>query len=791
MKHCIFYVLTEGTNKVSVEKSTPPYISYNRGGLEDAEMKDLKIVDKMGYNEFLQQKRLTIQPVGLVNIQKEDINPILFAFQRDIVLWALQRGKAAIFAGTGLGKTFIQLEWAKHVHKHTNVNILILAPLAVARQTADEGKKLDISVNICNSQEDVKQGINITNYDKMHKFDLSSFGAIILDESSILKSFAGKKRNDIINAFIETPYRLACTATPAPNDHMELGNHAEFIGVMTRTEMLSTFFVHDGGSTMQWRLKGHAIHNFWNWVAEWAVMLSNPSDLGYEDNGFILPSLNYHQVIVDKSGYYIKKANTLTERRDARRESINARVKAAVKIANTDNDACIIWCDLNAESAQLKKEIPDGTEIRGSHDSEYKEDMLLKFSNGDIKKLITKPSIAGFGMNWQHCNKIIFVGMSDSFERYYQAIRRCWRFGQKKEVNVYVLTSEKEGRIVENIKRKEKDFNKMLRGMIMATQKITADNIRGTERTVEELETSECTGEGWRMVLGDVVDEIQNLETNSIHYSIFSPPFSSLYTYSNSERDMGNCRGDNEFFTHFRYLANELFRVLKQGRIMSVHCMNLPTTLEFDGHIGIRDFRGDLIKLFQKVGFIYHSEVCIWKDPVTAMHRTKALGLLHKQLKKDSCRSRQGLPDYLVSFRKPGDNPEPVSHTNENFPVGDWQNYASPIWMDINPSDTLQFRSVREEKDERHIAPLQLPVIKRGIDLWTTKGDLVLDPFAGIGSTGYIAIKYKRRFVGVELKNAYYNQAVSNLKIAEKKSKTQQLSIDTFLTKMKYAKMED
>jgi DNA modification methylase/superfamily II DNA or RNA helicase len=748
-------------------------------------------INKMEYTDFLQQKRLMIQPTGLTDVHKEDINPLLFDFQRDIVMWALQKGKAAIFAGTGLGKTFIQLEWAKHIYTHTNTNILILAPLAVTRQTRDEGKKLNISVNICNSQEDVKQGINITNYDKMHKFDLPSFSAIVLDESSILKSFTGKKRNDIITAFRKTPYRLACTATPAPNDHMELGNHAEFIGVMTRTEMLSTFFVHDGGSTMQWRLKGHAIHNFWNWIAEWAVMLSNPSDLGYEDNGFILPSLNYHQVIVDKSGYYIKKANTLTERRDARRNSINPRVEEATKIANADNDACIIWCDLNAESAQLKKKILEGTEIRGSHSSEYKEEMLLEFSNGNIKKLITKPSIAGFGMNWQHCNKIIFVGMSDSFERYYQAIRRCWRFGQRKEVNVYVMTSEKEGRVVENIKRKEKDFDKMLRGMIMATQKITADNIRGTERTVEELESSESKGEGWRMVLGDSVEQIQKLDTNSIDYSIFSPPFSSLYTYSNSERDMGNCRGDAEFFTHFGYLASELFRVLKQGRIMSIHCMNLPTTLEFDGHIGIRDFRGDLIKLFQKVGFIYHSEVCIWKDPVTAMHRTKALGLLHKQLKKDSCRSRQGLPDYLISFRKPGDNLEPVSHTNENFPVSAWQNYASPIWMDINPSDTLQFRSVREENDERHIAPLQLPVIKRGIDLWTNEGDIVLDPFAGIGSTGHIAVKYKRRFLGMELKAAYYNQAVSNLKIAEKKSKTQQLSIDTFLTKTKYAKMED
>ena len=743
------------------------------------------------YEDFLQQKRLTIQPSGLTDVHKDTINPILFDFQRDIVLWALQKGKAAVFAGTGLGKTFIQLEWAKHIYNHTNTNILILAPLAVTRQTVDEGKKLNISVNVCSSQEDVISGINITNYEKIHKFNPSSFGAIILDESSILKSFTGKKRNEIINAFRESPYKLACTATPAPNDHMELGNHAEFIGVMTRTEMLSTFFVHDGGSTMQWRLKGHAVQNFWNWIAEWAVMLSNPSDLCYDDNGFILPPLKYHQIVVDKSGFYINNAKSLTERRDARRESITARVDAAAKIANADSNPCIIWCDLNAESAQLNKKIFDGFEIRGSHDSQYKEDALLDFSKGKIKKLITKPSIAGFGMNWQHCNKIIFVGMSDSFERYYQAIRRCWRFGQKKEVDVYILTSEKEGEVIKNIKRKEKDFDKMLKGMIAATQKITAKNIKGTERTMEKLEASESKGEGWRMILGDVVDEIRKLNSDSIHYSIFSPPFSSLYTYSNSERDMGNCKNDKEFFMHFNFLAKDLFRVLKQGRIMSVHCMNLPTTNEFDGYIGLRDFRGDLIKLFQLAGFIYHSEVCIWKDPVTAMHRTKALGLLHKQLKKDSCRSRQGIADYLISFRKPGDNQEHVTHTNESFPVSYWQNYASPIWSDINPSDTLQFRSVREENDERHIAPLQLPVIKRGIDLWTNEGDIVLDPFAGIGSTGYIAVKYKRMFIGMELKAAYYDQAVSNLKLAEKKSKTQQVGLDKFTTKMTYMKMED
>ena len=265
---------------------------------------------------------------------------------------------------------------------------------------------------------------------------------------------------------------------------------------------------------------------------------------------------------------------------------------------------------------------------------------------------------------------------------------------------------------------------------------------------------------------GDSAEVLTKIPDNSIHYEIYSPPFQSLYVYSNSDRDLGNCRTADEFYEQFFFIAKELYRVLMPGRLMSFHCMNLPTSKERDGYIGIRDFRGELIKFFQDIGFIYHSEVCIWKDPVTAMQRTKALGLLHKQLKKDSCMSRQGIPDYLVTMRKPGENPERVTHTNDSFPVFVWQKYASPIWTDINPNDTLQYRSAREEQDERHICPLQLQVIQRGIELWTNPGDIVLTPFMGIGSEAYMAVKMGRRAVGVELKDSYYRQAVANVKEA-------------------------
>jgi len=279
--------------------------------------------------------------------------------------------------------------------------------------------------------------------------------------------------------------------------------------------------------------------------------------------------------------------------------------------------------------------------------------------------------------------------------------------------------------------------------------------------------------ERYALYNGDSAEVLQGIPSDSVHFSIFSPPFQSLYTYSNSERDLGNCETAEEFYEQFSYIGRELYRVIMPGRLMSVHCMNLPTSKERDGYIGIRDFRGELIRFFQEIGFIYHSEVCIWKDPVTAMQRTKALGLLHKQLKKDSCMSRQGIPDYLVTFRKPGDNPERVTHTNESFPVSLWQRYASPVWMDINPSKTLQKESARDERDERHICPLQLEVIERAIDLWTNPGDVVLTPFLGIGSEAYVALQKGRKAIGIELKESYFRQAVANCqRVTEQEQQT-------------------
>lgn len=435
----------------------------------------------MDYQEFLKAKQKMIVDSGK-EVDDTEINPHLFDYQHDIVKWALKKGKSAVFAGTGLGKTRIQLAWADLV----GGRVLIFAPLAVACQTVQEGKEIGIEVNLCKENADVKDGINITNYDRMERFDLSQFDGIVLDESSILKSQTGKTRNWLIENCRDIPYRLCCTATPAPNDYMELGNHSEFLGCMTEMEMLAMFFIHDGSDTAKWRLKKHAVKVFWEWVASWAVMMVNPADLGYDGSQFILPKLNITQqevkTEVTTGSLFAVEAKTLQERQQARRDSLKERVAACAKIVNNSDEQFLVWCNLNVESELIAKSIPDSVEVCGSDTPEHKTESMIGFSEKRIRVLVSKPSICGFGMNWQQCHNMIFVGLSDSFEQYYQAVRRCWRFGQKSEVNVYVITADTEGAVVANIQRKERDFEDMLHGMIAATQNITAQNIKRTGR---------------------------------------------------------------------------------------------------------------------------------------------------------------------------------------------------------------------------------------------------------------------------------------------------------------------
>lgn len=415
------------------------------------------------------------------DIDKSELNPMLYEFQKDIVRWALKKGKACIFADCGLGKTPMQLSWAHQVHKHTGGKILILAPLAVADQTKREADKFGYVAKVVEKQEDCISGINITNYEKLDRFIANEFTGIVLDESSILKSYSGKVRTAIIQNFHEVPYKLACTATPAPNDYMELGNHSEFCGVMTRAEMLSMFFVHDGGETSKWRLKGHAEDVFWQWLATFSVFVDNPNNIGYEIDGYNLPPINIQEIIVD-GDTPTTETLTLTERRQARKNSLKLRCEQAARLVNSSDEQWLVWCDLNEEGNTLEKLIDKSKNVQGSDTNQYKSDTMLEFSEGNLKCLISKPKLAGFGMNWQNCHNMIFTGLSDSYEQFYQALRRCWRFGQEKPVNVYIIISAKEGCVKENIERKQTDFLKMQSEMTELTKEITKKELKSTCR---------------------------------------------------------------------------------------------------------------------------------------------------------------------------------------------------------------------------------------------------------------------------------------------------------------------
>lgn len=448
----------------------------------------------MTYEDFLKNKELKSIKAGF-DVPNEWLSDKLFPFQRDIVRWALKKGKAAILTGCGTGKTFMLLMWAWCVHKKTNGNVLIVAPLSVVKQTAREAKKFDIcTVNICREQEDVKDGINITNYEIVEKFNAEDFVAVVLDESSILKSFTSKTTADFTQRFHRTPYKLLCTATIAPNDFTEIGTSAEFLGIMSRTEMLATYFVHDSGKTSDWRLKKAGVNKFWEWFATWAIYFNSPSDLGYEIKGYDLPELTIETVLTESKvndyEMFVKVAETLQERREARKESMEERTDKALALTQSDNSQWLLWVDYNDESEMLRKKIPDCVEIKGSDDPETKAQASIDFANGDIRCLVSKPSIFGFGSNFQGCHNEIFCGLSDSYERFYQAVRRCWRFGQTREVKVYIILSEKEVSILENIKKKQAQMDEMQKQMTALMKEVTLSEIQHTTRIVTTYERS-------------------------------------------------------------------------------------------------------------------------------------------------------------------------------------------------------------------------------------------------------------------------------------------------------------
>lgn len=432
------------------------------------------------YGDFLKEKDWISVDAGFT---PTNLNSALYPFQQACVKWACKRGRAALFEDTGLGKTIQEVEFARLTHEYTQGDILLLAPLCVAQQTVNEAAKFGIDINYCRDANHLRSGINITNYEMVEHFESTEFAGVVLDESSILKSQTSKTRQYIADRFQSTPYRLSCTATPSPNDYMELGNQAEFLGIMKASEMLAMFFTHDGGETSKWRLKGHGKKRFWEWLATWAICIKSPSDIGFDDDGYDLPALNVIEHVVESLSSFDDLlpgvATTLAERRQAKKESLQERIKLAAEIANDSDESFIVWCHLNDESTALSAAIPDAVEVTGSMTPDAKERGITAFTSGDSRAIVSKPSIAGFGMNWQHCRNQVFAGLNDSWEEFYQAIRRSYRFGQQREVNVHVIVSSAESAVLENIHRKQLQADEMSAQMIGYMKMIMQREIHG------------------------------------------------------------------------------------------------------------------------------------------------------------------------------------------------------------------------------------------------------------------------------------------------------------------------
>jgi DNA modification methylase len=715
----------------------------------------------MNYEKFLETKRKTFIESGF-EIDEKKLNKNLFDFQKFAVKTALNKGRFALFFDCGLGKTLMQLSWSDAVYNHTKKKVLILAPLAVVEQTKDEAVKFGISLDC----------FDITNYDQLKNVDTSVYSGVVLDESSILKGRDGKLSSMIIESFKNTPYKLACTATPSPNDHMELGQHSEFLGAMSYLEMLAMYFVHDGGETSKWRLRKHAKDPFWKYVCTWSMACDNPSTLGFFHDGYSLPEIEYIEHIIpvenNTQTLFGDVAVSATDLHKDLNRSFDLRIEKTKEIVNNSKGQVIVWGLKNNETDTIVKLLDDAINVQGSDTPEYKAKHLNGFAKGHFKTLVTKTSIASFGMNYQNCNEMIFMSYDFKFEQFYQAVRRSYRFGQKNKVTVHILIPESQTNVRATILEKQQRHLEMIQEM----SKYSSEADYKSAKSKVKIMNKEVKTSNYHLLNGDCVQESKKIADNAADLVVFSPPFAELYVYSDKEEDMGNVSDYKQFEQHFKFLIPELKRILKSGRICAVHCMDLPIQKGKEGYIGLRDFSGMLIDWFQSEGFIYHSRVTIWKNPVTEMQRTKALGLLHKTIKKDSSMTRVGIPDYVLFFRNDGDNETPITHqdtdqqSKDYLPVDLWQKYASPVWYDIDYSRTLQYRSGRDGNDEKHICPLQLDTIERVIHLYSNEGETVFSPFGGIGSEGFAALKMGRKSISIELKESYFKLNVNNHKAA-------------------------
>lgn len=721
------------------------------------------------YNAFLEQKKQTRIESGF-QVEESELNPKAFDFQKFCVKRMLKMGKGAVFAGCGNGKTLIQLDWAQKVADHTKRPVLILCPLAVSMQTIHEGETFGYKV-IRYKQMDESSQIVVTNYQQLENIDVDKFVGVVLDESSILKNFTGHYKRLLIEKFKRTPYKLCCTATPSPNDLNEIGNHSEFLDVLDAQDMRSKWFVREEGMN-NYRLKGHAKKDFYGWIASWAIMFENPADIGFAETGklFKLPKLNYVEHTIEaepQQGYLFSQGIVNATNFNAElRKTMTERLELAANIAKESEGQVLIWIKQNTEGDVLRELLPEAIEVRGSDTDEHKERAFLDFAAGKFKILISKAKICGYGMNFQSCGTQIFAAPDFSFEDFYQQVRRSYRFGRTNDVNIHLIITSSMANTREIILKKQKAFEEM-------QSEINKNINEHHYGLLNEYDYREYKDDNVFLMKGDTTIEIKRIPDNSVDLIIFSPPFSSLFTYSNYIHDMGNNESHDDFFKQYSFLLKELYRILKPGRLMCVHTKDLGVYKNTAGYTGMYDFTGEHTRHVLEHDFKLHSKITIWTDPVLEMQRTKTQRLLYKQVTTDSSKSGIGMAEYVTIFKKWEGNEEdwePITALDKNnFPLDMWQQWASPVWMDIKRTDVLTASEGTAMGDEKHICPLQLSVIERLVRLWSNEGEVIFTPFLGIGSEVYEAVLAGRRGIGCELKDSYFDVAVKNIKQAEMK----------------------
>lgn len=742
------------------------------------------------YTDFLKSKRLIAKDAGFTVDRDVMADWPLYDFQKDIVVWAVKKGRASVFADVGLGKTRIQIAWAKLINQPT----LIFAPLFVVHQTIEEAKVLGVDVRYAKSAADVDLTQTlfwITNYQRLDKFDPSVFNSVILDESSLLKAFSGITKKALVSLFKDTHYKLCCTATPAPNDLIEIGNHAEFLNVMSSRLMTASFFTHDSKEKIpgegKYRLKKHSVEKFYEWFSSWAVALRKPSDLGYSDEHYQLPPLNI-TVHTVKTHYTPKnmlpgigtQVVSATEANKVRRATIADRAEIVREIVNPSLEQWVIWTGLNDEDTALMPLIEGAVRVYGGTETDDQVEKFEAFKSQQAKVLITKDSIAGAGVNMQFAHNMFFFGIDYSWEGFYQAMGRMYRHGQVNPVNVHVVVSEQEQSIYDRIQVKGLEAKKMIHDLIEKSKTAMTQSLHQQDAedsfTYETAEAQSKSGK-WAMWKGDSCERMKEIVSDSIHMSIYSPPFgSTLFIYSNTERDLGNCTDNDQFMTQYRYIIDEMYRITMPGRLSCVHIQDIKLYGNRDGVRGIDPLSDQIIQEHLKAGWIFRSRVTIDKDPQLVATRNHDNDLLFVTGKRDSTDLAPQNTDYLLVFRKPGDNLIPVRPYEVNPLTGrqemtedEWIRNAHAVWYDIRETDTLNTAVAKASTDEKHLCALQLPLIERAVKMWSNPGETIFSPFGGIGSEPYIAVKTGRKGFAIELNPNYFRVACKNLQTAETK----------------------